>query len=105
MEQHDHCGDGSTQRLRLSRRCFLGATAGAAVSVGLATRDAGAAPSRLRVPAVIRGQSDATLEVWGFDEGRLNFAKNAAQLPVFKDKYPNVTVNFRQFPFAEMHDK
>ena len=36
---------------------------------------------------------------------RLNFAENASKLPVFTDKYPNVTVNFREFPFAQMHDK
>ncbi|CAA9579775.1 MAG: hypothetical protein AVDCRST_MAG49-4655 [uncultured Thermomicrobiales bacterium] len=82
---------------RTSRRGFIGATAGAAAAVGLGTR---------RSPArAAQSDSDATLEVWGFDEGRLAFATAASQLPVFKDKYPNVTVNFRQFPFAEMHDK
>ncbi|MEA2512766.1 MAG: hypothetical protein QOJ59_2253, partial [Thermomicrobiales bacterium] len=80
----------------ISRRGFLGVAAGAAASLSLATRGASAGPSSRRAPAVIRSQEDAELEVWGFDEGRLNFAKNAAQVPVFKDKYPDVKVNFRQ---------
>jgi len=90
---------------RISRRGFLGVTAGAASALGLAARGVQASPSPARRNSLIRSQAAATLEVWGFDQGRLNFAKNAAQLPAFKDKYPNVTVNFRQFPFAEMHDK
>jgi arabinosaccharide transport system substrate-binding protein len=93
------------RRSRISRREFLGATAGAASALGLAAGGAQASSSPARRSPIIRSQAEATLEVWGFDEGRLNFAKNAAELPVFKDKYPNVTVNFRQFPFAQMHDK
>jgi arabinosaccharide transport system substrate-binding protein len=95
--------NGETPRVdepgRLSRRRFLGTTAGV---LGAAAGVRGAAASR---PRATRRQSGATLEVWGFDEGRLNFAKAAAELPVFKDKYPDVTINFRQFPFREMHDK
>ena len=93
------------RRSRISRRDFLGATAGAATALGLAAGDvrASAAPAR-RAP-IVRSQAEATLEVWGFNRERLNFAKNASELPAFKDKYPNVTVNFREFPFAQMHDK
>ena len=93
------------RRSRISRRDFLGATAGAASALGLAAGGVQATSSPTRRTSMFRSQAEATLEVWGFDEGRLNFAKNAAALPVFKDKYPNVTVNFRQFPFAQMHDK
>ncbi|MEA2594867.1 MAG: arabinooligosaccharide transport system substrate-binding protein [Thermomicrobiales bacterium] len=107
VDRHDDQGheEPPMGRPGISRRGFLGVAAGAAASLSLATRGASAGPSSRRAPAVIRSQEDAELEVWGFDEGRLNFAKNAAQVPVFKDKYPNVKVNFRQFPFAEMHDK
>ncbi|HLL49248.1 MAG TPA: extracellular solute-binding protein, partial [Thermomicrobiales bacterium] len=90
------------RRSRVSRREFLGATAGAASALGLAAQATHARPART---VSARTQEAATLEVWGFNRERLNFAENAAQLPVFTDKYPNVTVNFREFPFAQMHDK
>src|SRR5687768_5956649 len=93
------------QRSRISRRGFLGATAGAASALGLAAGGVQAGPSLTRRASVVRSQAEATLEVWGFDRARLNFAENASKLPVFTDKYPNVTVNFREFPFAQMHDK
>ena len=107
MERHgEHERDKRpTDRSRISRRDFLGVAAGAAGALGLATSGASAAPARGRRAAVIRSQESATLEVWGFDEGRLNFAKAASELPAFKDKHPNVTVNFRQFQFDQMHDK
>jgi len=79
----------------VNRRRFLGATAGA-TALGL-----GAAPGRARAAR----QEAATLEFWGFDEGRLNFAKAAAELPAFKDAHPNVTINFREFQFDQMHDR
>jgi arabinosaccharide transport system substrate-binding protein len=86
----------------ISRRSLLGAGAGAAGALALSgtARRSSAAP---RIAS--RYQADAELEMWGFDAQRLNFAKAAAELPVFKDKYPNVTINFREFPFNEMHDK
>ena len=90
------------RRSRVSRRDFLGATAGAASALGLAAQGTRARPARA---VSARSQEAVTLEVWGFNRERLNFAENAAGLPVFKDKYPNVTVNFREFPFAQMHDK
>ena len=93
------------RRPRISRRDFLGATAGAASALGLAAGGVQANPSPARRAPMVRSQSEATLEVWGFNQERLNFAENASELPVFKDKYPNVTVNFREFPFAQMHDK
>ena len=93
------------RRSRISRRDFLGVTAGAASALGLAAGGVQASPSPIRALPVVRSQAEATLEVWGFNRERLNFAQNASELPVFKDKYPNVTVNFREFPFAQMHDK
>ncbi len=93
------------RRSRISRRDLLGATAGAASALGLARGGVQASTSPARRAPVVRSQAEATLEVWGFNRERLNFAQNASELPVFKDKYPNVTVNFREFPFAQMHDK
>lgn len=81
---------------RVSRRQFLGVTLGAAGAIGLNAASA---------KAWRRAQEGATLEMWGFDEGRLNFAKAAAELPAFKDAHPDVTINFRQFQFDQMHDK
>ena len=107
MEKHgDHEGEvRPVDRSRISRRNFLGATAGAAAALGLAAGGTGANPAPKRAPAPVRSQSGTTLEMWGFDEQRLNFARAAAELPVFKDKHPDVTINFREFPFNEMHDK
>lgn len=110
-QTHEHGEQGREQRpvhdTPISRRGFLGVTAGAAAALGLAAR--GASPSasaaKPRVASVIRAQSGATLEMWGFDEGRLNFVKAAAELPVFKEKHPDVKINFRQFQFDQMHDK
>jgi arabinosaccharide transport system substrate-binding protein len=93
------------RRSRISRRDFLGATAGAASALGLAAGGVQAGPSPTRRAPAACYQAEATLEVWGFNRERLNFAENASKLPVFTDKYPNVTVNFREFPFAQMHDK
>jgi len=93
------------RRSRISRRDLLSATAGAASALGLAAGGVQASPSPARRTPVLRSQAEATLEVWGFNRERLNFAENASKLPAFTDKYPNVTVNFREFPFAQMHDK
>jgi len=99
-------GHGRTGTTRISRRNLLGRAAalGAATSLGTAGA-AQAAPRFGRAPAVIRGQESATLEMWGFDEGRLNFARGVLELPAFKEKHPNVTINIRQFPFDQMHDR
>jgi arabinosaccharide transport system substrate-binding protein len=80
----------------VNRRRLLGATAGAA-ALGIGA----AAPRRTSAAR----QEAATLEFWGFDEGRLNFAKAASELPAFKDAHPNVTINFREFQFDQMHDR
>jgi len=83
-------------KIRISRRKLLGTTAAAAAALSLSTGGVRSRSARAQ---------DTTLEMWGFDEKRLNFAKMAAELPVFKDKHPNVKINFRQFQFDQMHDK
>lgn len=107
MTTHDdERANGRTAPTPISRRRFLGATAGAAGALGLAARGATAGPaSGRRTATVRRAQSGAELEMWGFDTARLDFAKAAAELPVFKEKHPDVTINFREFAFDEMHDK
>ena len=106
MKTHD---DEQTERRTLptpiSRRRFLGATAGAAGALGLAARGAKAGPVGASRPAYTRRAQGAELEMWGFDTQRLDFAKAAAELPAFKEKHPDVTINFREFAFDEMHDK
>ncbi len=91
-------------RGRINRRDVLGAAAGAAVAIGAVGATA-ASPRLGRRSASVRRAQGATLEMWGFDEGRLDFAKAAAELPAFKEKHPDVTINFRQFQFDQMHDK
>ena len=78
----------------VTRRLLLGA-AGAAAS-GLAVG---------RSQRISARRQGATLEFWGFDEGRLNFARAAAELPEFKEAHPDVTINFREFQFDQMHDR
>jgi len=88
MDRHgdDKQTERRLRRPRISRRDFLGATAGAASALGLAAGGVQAGPSPARRTPAVRSQAEATLEVWGFNEERLNFARNASELPVFKDK-------------------
>jgi arabinosaccharide transport system substrate-binding protein len=102
-DENTRTGDGPRDA-RISRRGLLGAAAGATTALGLAGGGKATTLPRRAAP-LARRQAATTIEVWGFNKERLNFAKNASELPAFKDKYPNVTVNFREFPFAQMHDK
>jgi arabinosaccharide transport system substrate-binding protein len=106
MDRHgdDSQTTDAPSQARLSRREFLGASAGAAAALGgVGGIEASIVPAR-KAPVVLH-QEAITLEVWGFNAERLNFAENAANLPAFKDKHPNVTVNFSQYQFAQMHDR
>ena len=76
------------RRSRISRRDFLGATAGAASAIGLAAGGVQASPSPARRASVVRSQAEATLEVWGFNRERLNFAENASKLPASRTSTP-----------------
>jgi arabinosaccharide transport system substrate-binding protein len=82
----------------LTRRGFLktsgGALAGAYV-LGLAGCGGGEEG----------GSGDNTLEFWAFDEGRANLARAAIDTQEWKDAHGNVEVNFRIFPYEQMHDK
>ncbi|MBA3491511.1 MAG: extracellular solute-binding protein [Rubrobacteraceae bacterium] len=81
----------------LTRRSFLkaggGALAGAYV-LGLA----GCGGSE-------QGGSSKNLEFWGFDEGRVDFARAAYESKAFKSKHGDVKFNFRILPYEQMHDK
>ena len=102
-----HGDDTQTERhkrpSRISRRGFLGVTAGAAGALGLAAGGVQAGPSAIRRAPIVRSQAEATLEVWGFNRERLNFAENASKLPVFTDKYPNVTVKYANVGQGDDH--
>jgi arabinosaccharide transport system substrate-binding protein len=81
----------------LTRRGFLKAGGGAlagAYALGLA----GCGGSE-------QGGSSKNLEFWGFDEGRVDFARAAYKSKEFKSKHGDVTVNFRILPYEQMHDK
>src|ERR671916_770903 len=82
----------------LTRRNFLRASGGALVgayALGLAGCGGGGGG----------GGSAKTLEFWFFDEGRASFAKAAYESEMFKSAQPDVKVNFRIFPFDQMHNK
>src|SRR5215203_7257089 len=82
----------------LTRRGFLkaggGALAGAYV-LGLAGCGGGGE----------QGGTAKSLEFWGFDEGRVNFAKAGYKSKAFKSKYGDVKINFRILPYEQMHNK
>jgi len=82
----------------LSRRDFLRTGGGAfvgAYALGLAGCGGGGQGS---------SGGDA-LEFWAFDEGRANFAKAALETKEWKDAHGDMKVNFRIFPYEQMHDK
>ncbi len=82
----------------LSRRDFLRTGGGAfvgAYALGLAGCGGGEQGS---------SGGDA-LEFWAFDEGRANFAKAALKTKEWKDAHGDLKVNFRIFPYEQMHDK
>ena len=82
----------------LTRRGFLKASGGAlagAYALGLAGCGGGSEQEG----------SSKSLEFWGFDEGRVNFAKAAYKSKAFKSKHGDVEINFRILPYQQMHDK
>jgi arabinosaccharide transport system substrate-binding protein len=82
----------------LTRRGFLKASGGAlagAYVLGLAGCGGGEEG----------GSGDNTLEFWAFDDGRADLARAAIETQEWKDVHGNVEVNFRIFPYEQMHDK
>jgi arabinosaccharide transport system substrate-binding protein len=82
----------------LTRRGFLKASGGAlagAYVLGLAGCGGGEEG----------GSGDNTLEFWAFDDGRADLARAAIETQEWKDAHGNVEVNFRIFPYEQMHDK
>ena len=82
----------------LSRRDFLRTSGGAfvgAYALGLAGCGGGGQDS----------SEGNALEFWAFDEGRANFAKAALETKEWKDAHGDTKVNFRIFPYEQMHDK
>jgi arabinosaccharide transport system substrate-binding protein len=81
---------------KLGRRDFLkiggGALAGA-YALGLAGCGGGG------------GSGTGELEFWAFDEGRANLARAALKTDAWKENHGDVKVNFRIFPYEQMHDK
>jgi arabinosaccharide transport system substrate-binding protein len=51
------------------------------------------------------GSGGNSLEFWAFDEGRADFAKAALKTKEWKDAHGDMKVNFRIFPYEQMHDK
>ncbi len=83
----------------LSRRDFLRAGGGAllgASALGLAGCGGGGDQG---------GSGGNALEFWAFDEGRANFARAALETKEWRDAHGDMKVNFRIFPYEQMHDK
>ena len=106
---------------RLSRRGFLralGVSAGAAVlaacgvttaqpGAGAPTAEAGggaAGAAATSAPAA-GGNAKITLEFWNFSEARVGFVKEVLNSSAWTSAHPDVAVNFRNFPYDQMHDK
>ncbi len=58
-----------------------------------------AAPQAQATQAPAKTGAAATLEFWAFANERLGFVKDAMQA------HPEITINYRVFPYQEMHDK
>ncbi|HEY0738509.1 MAG TPA: substrate-binding domain-containing protein [Herpetosiphonaceae bacterium] len=75
-----------------------GATASGAAASSAASGAAASAPAS--------GAGGGTaLEFWAFSEDRLKFVRELIQSSAWTSAHPGVTVNFRVFPYNEMHDK
>lgn len=82
----------------LSRRDFLRAGGGAllgASALGIAGCGGGGQG----------GSGGNALEFWAFDEGRANLARAAIETDAWKEAHGKMKVNFRIFPYEQMHDK
>jgi len=123
MTTHDgKANDGvpPTDRM-VSRRTFLrgiGASAGAALlaACGVTTQPAGTAPTAAAgapAPAGVTavsigaasGTAKTTLEFWAFANERISFVKEVLKSSPWTSAHPDVAVNFRVFPYEEMHNK
>ena len=86
-----------------------GATSGAAAgSSAVASGVASAAPAAAASGApelVGPANASTTLEFWAFSEDRLKFVRELIQSQAWTSAHPDVAVNFRVFPYNEMHDK
>ena len=83
----------------LTRRDFLRAGGGAllgASALGLAGCGGGGGQG---------GSGGNTLEFWAFDEGRANLARAATETDAWREAHGKMKVNFRIFPYEQMHDK
>lgn len=126
MTTHD--GDGQRREREpngsVSRRNFLRiAAAGAGASMlaacGVTTANDGgtgtaasgaasaAAGASVSGAAEVVGPENAstTLEFWAFSEDRLKFVRELVQGGTWTSAQPGVAVNFRVFPYEEMHNK
>jgi ABC-type glycerol-3-phosphate transport system substrate-binding protein len=89
----------------LSRRGFLGGAAAVGLSaLGLAGCGSGTGTAGSATGGGGSG-GGKTLQWWSFDEGRVAIARRVTQSAAFKQLHPDVTVQFQQFTWAQMHDK
>jgi len=87
-------------------------TGGGASTAPTAAGGAGAASGGAATPTpeVIAigpegGAAATTLEFWAFSSDRIKFAQELLRSNTWTSMHPDVAVNFRVFPYAQMHDK
>jgi len=120
--QEDDVKGGMPQMDRkVSRRTFLralGASAGGALlaACGVTTQPSGGVPTAAgggapaaggatSVAPAAGGTAKTTLEFWAFAEERLKFVRELVKGSTWTSAHPDVAINFRVFPYNEMHDK
>ncbi len=81
------------------------ASSGAASGSASASASAPAAAASGSAQAVGPANASTTLEFWAFSEDRLKFIRELVQSEAWTSAQPGVAVNFRVFPYNEMHDK
>lgn len=66
-----------------------------------------APPAAASGEAEVVGPTNAstTLEFWAFADARVGFVREVLNSEAWKSAHPDVAVNFRIFPYNEMHDK
>ncbi len=119
MDTHNHNADKQTPQPNrtLSRRNFLRTAAAAAgattlAACGVTTTAPGASGSAApaasasgSAQAVGPENASTTLEFWAFSEDRLKFVRELVGSEAWSSVQPGVAVNFRVFPYEEMHNK
>ena len=82
------------------------ATGGASAPAASGAASAAPAAAASAAPELVgAANASTTLEFWAFAAARLDVVKEMLNSEAWKSAHPDVAVNFRIFPYNEMHDK